>query len=155
MVVLKCVGKSLVKLFLYYFLPELLRDCVPVSRYPWKQWLHSLCFVCSLLWHMSFIIFENYYIQWLLPLILGIFSASLTGSDDFVLFDSYRMEMFYVTFRFCANFPKLISQHWMETRLMRLVAAAQPCVFWQTNGCERLLVYYKKMLKLSGVLEGL
>ncbi len=88
MVVLKYVGKSLVKVFLYYFLPELLRDCVPVSRHPWKQWLLSLCFVCSLLWHKSFIIYENYYIQWLLPLILWIFSASLTGSDDFVLFDS-------------------------------------------------------------------
>ncbi len=33
----------------------------------------------------SFIIYENDYIQWLL---LYIFSASLSGSDDFVLFDS-------------------------------------------------------------------
>ncbi len=36
----------------------------------------------------SFIIYENDYIQWLLLLFLVIFSASLSGSDEFVLFDS-------------------------------------------------------------------
>ncbi len=36
----------------------------------------------------SFIVYENYYIQWLLLVFLVIFSASLSRSDDFVLFDS-------------------------------------------------------------------
>ncbi len=35
----------------------------------------------------SFIIHENYYTQWLLLLFLVIYSAGLSGSDDFVLFD--------------------------------------------------------------------
>ncbi len=38
--------------------------------------------------HKLFITYENYYIQWLLLLFLVIFSASLSESDDFVLFDS-------------------------------------------------------------------
>ncbi len=67
----------------------------PNSRQP-----HSLCFVCS---HKSVIIYENYYFQWLLPLFFVIFSGSLSGSDNFVLFDmldgnSAYSQMFYATF---------------------------------------------------------
>ncbi len=53
--------------------------------------------------HKSFIIYEKYYIQWLLPLSFVIFSDSLSGSEDFVLFDSSGgkgaySQMFYATF---------------------------------------------------------
>ncbi len=44
---------------------------------------HQLALRCK-----SFIIYDNYYIQWVLLLFLVIFSASLSESDDFVLFDS-------------------------------------------------------------------
>ncbi len=48
------------------------------------------------------------YIQWLLLLFFVIFSASLSGSDDFVLFDSLDgndaySQMFYVILQFCAQ----------------------------------------------------
>ncbi len=36
----------------------------------------------------SFILYENYYIQWLLPIFYRLFGASLSESDDFVLSDS-------------------------------------------------------------------
>ncbi len=53
------------------------------------------------------IIYENYYIQWLLLLFIGIFSASLSGSGNFVLFDSldgkrFYSQMFCVIFQCCA-----------------------------------------------------
>ncbi len=63
----------------------------------------------------SFIAYENYYINWLLALFLVIFSASLSGSDDFVLFDlsdgnCAYLQMFYATLQFCvqvkANSPR-------------------------------------------------
>ncbi len=38
--------------------------------------------------HRSFIINQNDYIQWLLLLVFVIFSASLSGSDNFVPFDT-------------------------------------------------------------------
>ncbi len=47
-----------------------------------KQRPHLLCYFCT-----KCIICENYYYQWLLLLFLVIFSVSLSGSDDFVLFD--------------------------------------------------------------------
>ncbi len=58
----------------------------------------------------SFIAYENYYINRLLALFLGIFSASLSGSDDFVLFDLETvdgncayLQMFYATLQFCVQ----------------------------------------------------
>ncbi len=59
----------------------------------------------------SFIIYENDYIQWLLLLFFMIFSASLSGGDYFVLFESLDgngacSQMFNA---------KLNSQLWMET----------------------------------------
>ncbi len=40
----------------------------------------------------SSLIYENYYIQWLLLLFFVIFSASLLGSDDFVLFSNVSIQ---------------------------------------------------------------
>ncbi len=56
-----------------------------------------------------YILYENYYIQWPLPLFfILIFSACLSGSDDFVFFDSLDgngayLQMFYATLEFCAQ----------------------------------------------------
>ncbi len=57
-------------------------------------WLHSqtaktafIVFRLLALRRKQFITYENDYIQWLLLLFLLIFSVSLSGSDDFVLFD--------------------------------------------------------------------
>ncbi len=67
-------------------------------------------------------IYENYYIQWLLLLFLVIYSASLSGSDDFVLFDSLdgkETVLICKCFMRYSNFAhKLNSQLWMETRLL-------------------------------------
>ncbi len=87
-----------------------------------KQWplIHLLA-----LWHKSFIIYENCYVQWLLSLFLVIFSASLSGSDDFVslwLVGWKRCLFANVLCNIIAN--KLNSQLWMETRLL---------LFWVTG----------------------
>ncbi len=52
----------------------------------------------------SFFIYETYYIQQLILVFYRLFSASLPGSDDFVLFDSSdgngdRLQMFYAIFQ--------------------------------------------------------
>ncbi len=61
---------------------------------------HLLCFICS----DARVI--HYYIKWLLLLFLVIFSACLSGSDGFVLFDSLNenvSQMFYAILQFCSQ----------------------------------------------------
>ncbi len=60
----------------------------------------------------SFIIFENYYIQWLLLLF---FIASSSGSDDIVISETVLIRKCFMR---CYNFAhKLNSKLRMETRL--------------------------------------
>ncbi len=63
--------------------------CVPKQQHPPPKAMTAFIVLCLLaLRRKSFIIYENFYIQWLFLVFLVIFSASLSGSDDFVLFDS-------------------------------------------------------------------
>ncbi len=69
---------SVFKVFLYNCLPELsYTSAFPDSRHP------------PLLWGTSNLLYMKI-IQWLLLLFLVIFSASLSESDHFVLFDSFN-----------------------------------------------------------------
>ncbi len=85
----------------------------PNSRHPPPKAM-TACIVFRLLKsrHKSFFIYENYYIQWLLLRFFVIFSVSLSGSDDFVIFppngNGAYSPMFYATFKFFTH--KLNSQ---------------------------------------------
>ncbi len=80
-------GKSVIKVFLYNYCFTWLRSQTAASSSESNDCIY--CYVCSLKSkRKSFIIYENSYIQWLLLFFFEIFSASLSGSDDFVLFDS-------------------------------------------------------------------
>ncbi len=62
--------------------------CEQQTSNSWKQWLAFIVFRLLALRCKYIFIYENYYIQWLLLLFLVTFSASLSGSDGFVRFDS-------------------------------------------------------------------
>ncbi len=105
MIILKCLSKVLSKYF-----------CIIACQNGLTQ-LHIYC-VSS--WCASNLK-EKYYFQWFLLLFLVIFSASLLGSDNFVLFISLdgngaHSQMFYAIFQFLLH--KLNSQLWMETQLL-------------------------------------
>ncbi len=99
-----------VNVFLYICLPERSATTVLPNRShpPTKARPLLLCFICSLEVQVVYYrLFENYYNQWLLLVLLVRFSAGLSGSDDFVLFDSLDgnsayWQMFYVIFQFYA-----------------------------------------------------
>ncbi len=99
-------GKSDIKVFLYNYLTRLRSQAAGIHLR--KQWLHLLCFVCSL-WGAS-----NLYHIWKLlysvasPIFLVIFSATVY-QEVTILFSLTRwMEtvlyshMFYAIFQFCA-----------------------------------------------------
>ncbi len=103
-------AKSVVKVFVYNCLQNSLTrlHSQTAGIHLRKQWPHLL--LCLLTPRCkSFIINKKYYIPWPLPLFfILIFSASLAGSDDFVLFDSLDgngaySQMFYATLEFCAQ----------------------------------------------------
>ncbi len=74
-----------------------LHDCVPKQQHPPLKAMTAFIVLHLLsLRPKSFIIYENDYIQWLLLLFLCIFSGSLSGSDDFVLFDSINNSLFAI-----------------------------------------------------------
>ncbi len=79
-------AKSVIKVFLYNCLPELLHDCVLKQQASLKA-MAAFILIC-LLGYKSFIMYENYYVQCILLLFLVIYSVGLSGSADFVLFDS-------------------------------------------------------------------
>ncbi len=109
-------AKSVVKVFLFNCLPEPSYTTVfPNSRHPPSKAMTAFTIVSSarsevqviIIIIIIIIIYENYYIQWLLLLFIGIFSASLSGSGNFVLFDSLDgtgvySQMIYVIFQCCA-----------------------------------------------------
>ncbi len=73
----------------YLCIITVLHDCVLKQQHPPPKAMTAFIVLRLLaLRCKSFIIYEKYYIQWLLLVLLVIFSASLPGSDDFVLFDS-------------------------------------------------------------------
>ncbi len=82
-------AKSVIKLglFLYNCLTRLRSQTAGIHL--WKQWQRLLCFACSL-WDTSNLSFMKIieWKKWLLLLFLVIFSASLSGSDYFVFFDT-------------------------------------------------------------------
>ncbi len=94
--------KSVIKDFLYNCLSELSYTTVsPNSRYPPPKAMTTFIVFRLLALRCKFIIYENL-------LLFVIFSASLSGSDDFVLFDSpdgngAYSQMFYAIFQFCAQ----------------------------------------------------
>ncbi len=62
---------------------------IPNSRHPPPKAVTAfIVFRLLSLRRKSFIIYVNYYIQWLLLVFLEIFSVRLSGSDYFVPFDS-------------------------------------------------------------------
>ncbi len=65
-----------------------LHDCVPKQQHPPPKAMTAFTvFRLLVLRCKRFFIFADYYIQWLLLVFLVLFSASLPGSDHFVLFD--------------------------------------------------------------------
>ncbi len=85
--VVMVVLKSQIKVA--YFCIIVLIDCVHKQQHPPLKAMTAFIVLRLLaLRCKSFIVYENYYIQWLLLVFLLIFSTSLSESDDFVLFDS-------------------------------------------------------------------
>ncbi len=78
-------AKSVAKVFLYNCLPELLQE---YRHPPPKAMTTFIVFRLLALRRKSFIMYENDYTQWLLLLFFVIYSAGLSGSDNFILFDS-------------------------------------------------------------------
>ncbi len=78
------LSKSVIKVFLYNCLTRL-RSQTAASAYERSD---SIVLRPLTPRRKSFFIHEHYYIQWLLLVFLVIFSGSLPGSDDLVLFDS-------------------------------------------------------------------
>ncbi len=65
-----------------------LHDCVPKQQHPpLKAMTAFTVFHLLVLRRKRFFIFADYYILWLLLVFVVLFSASLPGSDHFVLFD--------------------------------------------------------------------
>ncbi len=103
-------AKSVVKVFLYNCLPVWsATTAFPTADIHLQKQDRIYCvFICSLEVQVNYYwLFEIYYNQWPLLLFLMIFSASLSGSDDFVLFDSLDgngaySQMFYAIFQFYA-----------------------------------------------------
>ncbi len=95
-------AKSVVKVFLYNCLKH---DWVHKQQHsPPKAVTAFIVFRLLALRRKSFFIYETYYIQQLILVFYRLFSASLPGSDDFVLFDSSdgngaRLQMFYAIFQ--------------------------------------------------------
>ncbi len=124
-------AKSVVKVFLYNCLPE--RSATTVFPNSWhsppKQDICSSA-LCSLKCKsFIFIIFDNYYNKWLLLLFFVIFSASLSGSDDFVISNSLDGNGAYSQLFYEINFAhKLNSQLRVETRLL----SKTTYIWWRT-----------------------
>ncbi len=90
-----------VKVFLYYFLPEPLHDCIPKQQVSTKAMTafivssaHFEAQVIYNMWNLLYSVASTF--LWYLV------SGSLSGSDDSVLFDyggnGAYSQMFYVTF---------------------------------------------------------
>ncbi len=81
--------------------------------------------------------------QWLLLLFLVMFSASFSGSEDVVLFDSVVICKCFMQY---SNFAhKLNLQLWMETRLVNLITIEDQFYNEQSNIAEFEIWGLKKL----------